>query len=788
MSKSYLIASGKGGVGKSTLSAALGAAFAKRGKRVLIIDMDMGMRNMDIVLGVRKSVRFNLYDAVKKLCSIQMALVAVPENPGLYLLPAANLESIKDIEKDELKRFTERVKKEFDVIIIDAPSGVEKSFKAALRIAMNAIVVTTPDGPSMSDCINCADYLEKRGYDRPLLVVNRLREEWIRDGSMLSARDIAVKMRLPLLGGIPEDDMIYRASVRGENPTAASSVLLSSAVDMAARLCGEKRSLAVSPLDDSEPHTESELPIHPDLLAALRELEAQTAAAKAELSKAAEKPAESALESAPEMPKIPEIDSVAETAEPEADSSNVSVYDISADENENKAPADIKAVDGQTETIAAPLSSAAPETAQPDGNMQDAPDIEKQPEPPKLVPFIADRKRAALLDGSGEVKALSVQPGDGYPAYTVVERPKAVLVPFIANRKRAITLGGFGEVNALSVQEGEGYPAYTALERPKAVLVPFIADRKRAITLGGFGEVNALSVQEGEGYPAYTALECPKAVLVPFAADKKRAIAPDGGSAEAIAVQQGEEYPPCLPIKTLNILNPVSVEEISALCLSGGIAEAYPVSSSGGYPAAEQAFMVTPAPIESDIEEAPAEEDVPAADENAGEAEICLNADSAGIAAPLSVPDAESAPEIESEPETESSPEAESAHETDSAPEPEPATASGTEAEPCANAELTEFTQEYVSAAAPLGGFENSIPIEPSQTDAPKSEAPYSVDTESHEKIEYAPGHPLERPAGSGDTYEESAAETILPAEYKPKKRHGAFMRFLMRLFGIGDD
>ena len=745
MSKSYLIASGKGGVGKSTLSAALGAAFAKRGKRVLIIDMDMGMRNMDIVLGVRKSVRFNLYDAVKKLCSIQMALVAVPENPGLYLLPAANLESIKDIEKDELKRFTERVKKEFDVIIIDAPSGVEKSFKAALRIAMNAIVVTTPDGPSMSDCINCADYLEKRGYDRPLLVVNRLREEWIRDGSMLSARDIAVKMRLPLLGGIPEDDMIYRASVRGENPTAASSVLLSSAVDMAARLCGEKRSLAVSPLDDSEPHTESELPIHPDLLAALRELEAQTAAAKAELSKAAEKPAESALESAPEMPKIPEIDSVAETAEPEADSSNVSVYDISADENENKAPADIKAVDGQTETIAAPLSSAAPETAQPDGNMQDAPDIEKQPEPPKLVPFIADRKRAALLDGSGEVKALSVQPGDGYPAYTVVERPKAVLVPFIANRKRAITLGGFGEVNALSVQEGEGYPAYTALE-------------------------------------------CPKAVLVPFAADKKRAIAPDGGSAEAIAVQQGEEYPPCLPIKTLNILNPVSVEEISALCLSGGIAEAYPVSSSGGYPAAEQAFMVTPAPIESDIEEAPAEEDVPAADENAGEAEICLNADSAGIAAPLSVPDAESAPEIESEPETESSPEAESAHETDSAPEPEPATASGTEAEPCANAELTEFTQEYVSAAAPLGGFENSIPIEPSQTDAPKSEAPYSVDTESHEKIEYAPGHPLERPAGSGDTYEESAAETILPAEYKPKKRHGAFMRFLMRLFGIGDD
>lgn len=743
MSKSYLIASGKGGVGKSTLSAALGAAFAKRGKRVLIIDMDMGMRNMDIVLGVRQSVRFNLYDAVKKRCSMQMALIAIPENPGLYLLPSADLDSIKDIDKDELKRFSERVKKEFDIILIDAPSGVEKSFKAALRIAMNAIVITTPDGASVGDCINCADYLEKRGYDRPLLVVNRLREDWISEGSMPSAREVALQMQLPLLGTIPEDDMIYRASLRGENPTNVSSVLLGAASDMAARLCGEKRTVAVSPVDDKQSASGSELPVHPDLLAALRELEAQTSAALAQQKNVREEPVR-------EESDIPQADIAPEA--PKTQAEPMAEANIEA-ETEAKIETEIEAA---YEPVIAEKTEISSEIAEETQVSEETPSA---PPEPKLIPFIAERRTALMLGGLETVRALTVVNGDnypkyeiyvkpkpvfipfiperkralslikletekaleitlgeGYPEYTVYEKPKPVLVPFAPEMKPALNLGGLKTESALSVTAGEGYSAYAIYVKPKPTLVPFIAERKSALLLNGEGEVRALAVIGGEGYPAYTILEKPKPVLIPFTPENEKALSlTDGEETDAVNVQNTEDYPLRLPLRRLNILTAFAAVRVSALALTGGLLSAYPISGAACYPQTGAVTVILPQPLEL-----PEEKDG---------------------------------------------------------------------AEAVKAAELTDFEQGYINAGTITGEAVAAIPLNASQQEMPAARENYCVGSASCEESKYAPGHPLERPAESASSYSESdAPTTTLPAEYAPKKHRNVFIRFLFRLFGIEDD
>ena len=215
MSQSVLIASGKGGVGKSVLAANLGAALAARGKTVAVVDADIGLRSQDALLGLENSVVYDLVDCAKKDCSLEQALLDCPGVPGLKLLPASQFARVRAVEADRLRKILNELKQSFDFVLIDSPAGIEKGFRTLLNAGPDqVIVVSTPDDLCVRDAERTAQVCESKGLPRPFLVVSRLDNELIRRGEMSPARAIADAVDLPLLGEIPEDPAVYRSVLR----------------------------------------------------------------------------------------------------------------------------------------------------------------------------------------------------------------------------------------------------------------------------------------------------------------------------------------------------------------------------------------------------------------------------------------------------------------------------------------------------------------------------------------------------------------------------------------------
>ena len=207
MSQSVLIASGKGGVGKSSMTANLGAALARRGLSVVIIDADIGLRSQDAFLGLENTVLFDLVDVVNKDCSLDQALIESPSVPGLRLLPAAQFARIRALDSGRLRKILKTLSKEADFVLIDSPAGIEKGFRTLLNTGTDQIIL-------IRDVEHAARIVESKSLPRPKLIVNRLDNELIRQHEMPSARTISDSLDLPLLGEIPEDPLVYRSILR----------------------------------------------------------------------------------------------------------------------------------------------------------------------------------------------------------------------------------------------------------------------------------------------------------------------------------------------------------------------------------------------------------------------------------------------------------------------------------------------------------------------------------------------------------------------------------------------
>lgn len=240
MSQSICIASGKGGVGKSTLTANLSAALAYRGHSVVVVDTDIGLRSQDALLSLENQVIYDLLDVASKDCDLETALLVHPSIPNLHLLPAAQFARAKDLSPGRLMKILSRLKETHDFVLIDCPAGLERGLRNVLNSGVdNAILMVTPDDICIRDAEHAIQVLNAKNLSHPFLVVNRLDNDLIRSGEMLSARNISSVLDLPLLGEIPEDPLVGRAALVHHLFMDYSCEARQAVMRIASRLCGK---------------------------------------------------------------------------------------------------------------------------------------------------------------------------------------------------------------------------------------------------------------------------------------------------------------------------------------------------------------------------------------------------------------------------------------------------------------------------------------------------------------------------------------------------------------------
>lgn len=216
MGESIVITSGKGGVGKSTTSANIGTALALTGKKVCMVDTDIGLRNLDVLMGLENRIIYDIVDVIEKQCRLQQALIKDKRCDELYLLPAAQTKDKTSISSNQLRWLISELKEQFDYVLIDCPAGIEMGFKNAVAGADQAIVVTTPETAAIRDADRVIGLLEKEKIAPPKLVVNRMRKQMVREGGMMDVDEVVSVLAIDLLGVVPDDDQVIRAGNIGE--------------------------------------------------------------------------------------------------------------------------------------------------------------------------------------------------------------------------------------------------------------------------------------------------------------------------------------------------------------------------------------------------------------------------------------------------------------------------------------------------------------------------------------------------------------------------------------------
>lgn len=225
MENVIVITSGKGGVGKTTTTANLGTGLALSGKKVVLVDTDIGLRNLDVVLGLENRIVYDLVDVVEETCKLKQALIKDKRYDGLYLLPAAQTRNKMAVSPDQMQKLIDELQEEFDYILIDCPAGIERGFKNAVAGAKSAIVVTVPEVSSVRDADRIIGLLSASGVDDVKLLINRLRPDLVRRGDMLAIDDTLEILGVDLIGVIPEDERIFRSSNLGEPAVTDTSSL-----------------------------------------------------------------------------------------------------------------------------------------------------------------------------------------------------------------------------------------------------------------------------------------------------------------------------------------------------------------------------------------------------------------------------------------------------------------------------------------------------------------------------------------------------------------------------------
>jgi len=209
-----VVTSGKGGVGKTTATASIGAALALEGNRVAVIDMDIGLRNLDVVLGLENRIVFNIVDVVNGRCNLRQAAIRDRRIENLFLVPASQSDNKDVLTTNGVERIAKQLRKEFDYVIMDSPAGIERGFENSVTAADEAIVVCTPDVSSIRDADRVIGLLYSRSIT-PRLVVNRIIPEMVAKGDMLSHEDVMEVLSIDLAGLVPMDEQVVIATNTG---------------------------------------------------------------------------------------------------------------------------------------------------------------------------------------------------------------------------------------------------------------------------------------------------------------------------------------------------------------------------------------------------------------------------------------------------------------------------------------------------------------------------------------------------------------------------------------------
>lgn len=236
-----VVTSGKGGVGKTTTSANIGTGLAMTGSSVVIVDADIGLRNLDVVLGLENRIVYDIVDVVEENCRLKQALIRDKRYETLYILPAAQTKDKTAIQPEQMLKLVTDLKNEFDYVIMDSPAGIEQGFKNSIEGADMAIIVTTPEISAVRDADRVIGLLESKGIHNPRLVINRIRQEMVKRGDMMDMDDIIDILAIDILGIVPDDESIVISTNKGEPIVTDSEALAGKAFNnITRRILGEE--------------------------------------------------------------------------------------------------------------------------------------------------------------------------------------------------------------------------------------------------------------------------------------------------------------------------------------------------------------------------------------------------------------------------------------------------------------------------------------------------------------------------------------------------------------------
>lgn len=240
MSEVIVITSGKGGVGKTTTTANVGTGLAMLNKKVVMIDTDIGLRNLDVVLGLENRIVYNLVDVVEEKCRLKQALIKHKKYDNLFLLPSAQTRDKDSVTPEQMKKLVDELRTEFDYILLDCPAGIEQGFRNAIAGADRALVVTTPEVSAIRDADRIVGLLEANDLRKIDLIINRLRVDMVKRGDMLSVDDVCDILSINLIGVVPDDEHIVISTNQGE-PLVGSNCLAGKAYEsICKRILGEE--------------------------------------------------------------------------------------------------------------------------------------------------------------------------------------------------------------------------------------------------------------------------------------------------------------------------------------------------------------------------------------------------------------------------------------------------------------------------------------------------------------------------------------------------------------------
>ena len=239
MGEIIVVTSGKGGVGKTTTTANIGAGLASLGQKVLVIDTDLGLRNLDVVMGLENRIVYNLVDVIEGSCRLKQAVIRDKRHENLHLLPSAQTKDKSAVSPEQMIKLTSDLRREYDYVLLDCPAGIEQGFQNAIAGADRAIVVTTPEVSSIRDADRIIGLLEAHHMAKMNLIINRIRIDMVKRGDMMSIDDVTEILSIDLLGAIPDDEQVVVGTNQGEPVIDMDSLAGKAYMNICRRILGE---------------------------------------------------------------------------------------------------------------------------------------------------------------------------------------------------------------------------------------------------------------------------------------------------------------------------------------------------------------------------------------------------------------------------------------------------------------------------------------------------------------------------------------------------------------------